>query len=305
MKIAFVGDSFCAHHGPGTPVGEDFELGLELSKKYGLDIGQNNVIPDDFDQYDWPDLVAKHFNAIRTYCGIMGVNFYHSFEMFLQKTRDEDYIIFCVTEPYRIINKYKLPINTFWIDEIVAQTDRGKWVLDYSAGGPDKLRHKGLNKEQIMDIAVNAKYYRDNIMDGDANLVMHHALLMYVDNMMVEKGKKCLWFNSFPEFRLDWMKPFIPRSGPIGDQDLFSITKGRDPADPSARNHMSKDENITMSKMIVDIIESADNQLNDRWQPGKFSMDKWFPKDENVESDKFYYLKKILDTETLDGFIYP
>ena len=305
MKIAFVGDSYCMHAGPGTPAGEDFELGLELSKKYGLDIGQNNVIPDDFDQYDWPDLVAKHFNAIRTCCGIMGVNFYHSFEMFLRKTRDEDYIIFCVTEPYRIINKYKLPINTFWIDEIVAQTDRGKWVLDYSAGGPDKLRHKGLNKEQIMDIAVNAKNYERTIMDESAAIVMQHALLMYVDNMMVEKGKKCLWFNSFPEFRLDWMKPFIPRSGPIGDQDLFSITKGRDPADPSARNHMSKDENITMSKMIVDIIESADNQLNDRWQPGKFSMDKWFPKDENVESDKFYYLKKILDTDTLDGFIYP
>ena len=43
MKIAFVGDSFCAHHGPGTPVGEDFELGLELGKKYGLDIDQYNV----------------------------------------------------------------------------------------------------------------------------------------------------------------------------------------------------------------------------------------------------------------------
>ena len=153
-----------------------------------------------------------------------------------------------------------------------------------------------------MEIAVNAKYYGDNIVDEDATVVMHHALLMYVDNMMVEKGKKCLWFNSFPEFRLHWMKPFIPRSGPIGNQDLFSITKGRDHSDPLARNHMSKDENITMSKMIIDIIE------NDRFQPGKFSMDKWFPKDENVENDKFYYLKKILDTDeidTLDGFIYP
>ena len=105
-----------------------------------------------------------------------------------------------------------------------------------------------------------------------------------------EKGKKCLWFNSFKEFKHDWMKPFVPRSGPIGDQDLFSIAT--DHHNPSARNHMSKDENITMSKMIVDIIESADNQLNDRWQPGKFSMDKWFPV---VDKDK----------DIIEGFIYP
>ena len=49
MKIAFVGDSFCSWHGPGTPVGDYYELGMELSKKYGLDIGQDNIIPDDHD----------------------------------------------------------------------------------------------------------------------------------------------------------------------------------------------------------------------------------------------------------------
>lgn len=301
MKIAFVGDSFCAHAGPGTPAGVNFELGKKIAKKYNL-YSEESTVPPDIDKYDWPDLVTRHFNAWPTKCGIMGINFYHSFEFFLRKTKDEDCIIFCVTEPYRLINKHKLPINTTWSKEIAAQTNLGKWYLEYSVGGPDSLRHKGLNKEQIMEIAVNAKYYGDNIVDEDATVVMHHALLMYADNMMVEKGKKCLWFNSFPEFRLHWMKPFIPRSGPIGNQDLFSITKGRDHSDPLARNHMSKDENITMSKMIIDIIE------NDRFQPGKFSMDKWFPKDENVENDKFYYLKKILDTDeidTLDGFIYP
>ena len=309
MKIAFVGDSFCAWHGPGTPVGEDFELGLELSKKYGLDIGQDNVIPDDYDQHDWPDLVTKHFNAESTYCGVPGVNFYHSFEFFLQETKDEDYVVFCVTEPFRLINKHKLPITGMWLNEILSQTNRGKWVLDYSAGGLDKVRHKGLNKEEIVEIAHGAKYYGNNIMDVDADIIMRHALLMYVDNMMVEKGKKCLWFNSFPEFRLEWMKPFIPRSGPIGNQDLFSMTKGRDHTDPSARNHMIKDEQITMSKMIIDMIE------NDRFQPGTFSMDEWFPKDEEVENERFYYLKKIQDAKDnkdidgfpieLDRFIYP
>lgn len=286
MKIAFVGDSFCAHAGPGTPAGEDLELGLELNKKYGVGIRQDDVIPDDFDQYDWPYLVTKHFNAEPTHCGIQGVNFYHSFEMFQRKTRDEDYIIFCVTEPFRIINKYKLPINTFWIDEIVAQTDRGKLMLEYSVGGPDSLRHGGLTKSQIVDIVVHARNYGRTMMDEDAAIVMHHALLMYVDNMMVEKGKKCLWFNSFKELKHDWMKPFVPRSGPIGNQDLFSITKGRDHNDPSARNHMSKEEQITMSKMVIDILE------HDNMEDGIFVMDKWFP-----------VVRK--DSDIIDGFIYP
>ena len=235
----------------------------------------------------------------------MGVNFYHSFESFLQNTKNEDYIVICASEPSRIINKYKLPINKAWLEEITTQTNLGKWMLEYYVGEPDSLRHKGLNKEKMMEIAVNAKYYKDNIMDFDAIVAMSNAFLMYVDNMMVEEGKKCLWFNSFPELKLDWMKPFIPRSGPIGDQDLFSIMssiKGLDYIDPLARNHFTKDLNITMSKMVIDIIE------NNYFQSGKFPMDIWFPIDENVKSDKFHYLRKILDAkdvDALDGFIYP
>ena len=32
MKIAFVGDSYCMHAGPGTPAGEDKELALKIAE---------------------------------------------------------------------------------------------------------------------------------------------------------------------------------------------------------------------------------------------------------------------------------
>ena len=291
MKIAFVGDSFCGHHGPGTPIGEDFELGFELIKKYGLDTGHEENLPEDFDKHDWPDLVTRHFNAEPTYCGVSGANFYRSFEVYQRMKNDEDIIIFCLTEPLRMINKHKLPITDGWIDEITAQTNRGKWLLDYSTlAKPSSIRYNGLSKEKVLEIAVNAKYYKENIRYLQGSVAMHKAFASYVDQMMVEDGKKCIWFNSFPEHDHAWMKPFIPRSGPIGDQDLCSITKSRDhsdplDSDPLARNHFIKDEQITMSKMIIDIIE------NDRFQPGKFSMEAWFELGEQ-SSDK-------------DNFIYP
>ena len=36
-----------------------------------------------------------------------------------------------------------------------------------------------------MEIAVGAKYYGDNIMDADATIVQHHALLMYVEVALI------------------------------------------------------------------------------------------------------------------------
>jgi len=284
LRIAFVGDSFCGHHGPGTPVGEDFELGLELSKKYGLDTGHDNVIPDDHDQYDWPDLVTRHFNAEPTYCGLPGASFYQSFNVYQQKKRNEEIIIFCLTEPLRLINKHKLPINNAWLDDITGQDNLGKFLRDYTTmAQPSSYLYTGLNNEELLEIAVNTKYYSDNVMDPQGAVAMHKAFASYVDQIMVEEGKKCVWFNSFSEHNHAWMKQFIPRSGPIGDTALYHLTN-RDRKDVTARNHFIKDEQITMSKMIIDIIE------NDRFQPGKFSMEAWFELGEqSSDEDNFIY----------------
>jgi len=284
LKIAFVGDSFCAHHGPGTPVGEDFELGLELSKKYGLDIGQNNVIPDDFDQYDWPDLVARHFNAEPTYCGFMGWSFIQTFNHYMNITKDEDIIVFCVTEPSRTTNKHHLPLNLHFETIVQTDTPKGKWQLEYTARGPDKVKHKGLTQEKIKEIAKVSMYYRDNILDNDCNAAMHMCCIDYVDQMMVEKNKKCIWFNSFTELKHPWIKPFKPRSGPLAIEPLARFSEDLGKKWTNIRNHYTKENNIGLSNLVIDMIK------NDKFKDiGSFELKDFLHIDDNVKNmDEFY-----------------
>jgi hypothetical protein len=117
------------HAGPGTPVGEDKELALKLAEKYNITLSGAPVDP----KYDWPHLVAQYFNAVKFCGGIAGINFFHSYEHYLNTTQDEDIIIFCVSEPLRVINKHRLPINKAWLDEIYKQTNMGKFILEYTA----------------------------------------------------------------------------------------------------------------------------------------------------------------------------
>ena len=286
MKIAFIGDSFCAHHGPKedgnkeTPEDsvQSFEIGHELAIKHNLPMADRSVVVS-LSKNDWPYLVKKHFNAVPTYCGFQGLSFYDSFKQYINKALDEDYIIFCVTEPYRFSNKHNLSLGGTMLDDIVGQTDVGNFCCEYSAW------EKKLTKEETMEIYVTAKKYKETITDPGTSIVMHNAMLNYVDNIMVEKNKKCLWFHSFDEHVLNWMKTFSPRSGPIGDRSLYSVgTKARELTNWKLRNHFTKEENIALSKLIIDVIE------NDRFEPGKISMGDWFSGNNDIEYDgEFIY----------------
>ena len=140
MKIAFIGDSFCAHHGPKedgnkeTPEDsvQSFEIGHELAIKHNLPMADRSVVVS-LSKNDWPYLVKKHFNAVPTYCGFQGLSFYDSFKQYINKALDEDYIIFCVTEPYRFSNKHNLSLGGTMLDDIVGQTDVGNFCCEYSA----------------------------------------------------------------------------------------------------------------------------------------------------------------------------
>jgi len=77
MKIAFIGDSYCANIKPGG----------------------------------WPFIVAKEFNADIIAQGLNGRALFHSYEVLLEVVDQADYIIFCITEPNRLPNKDKKDIN--------------------------------------------------------------------------------------------------------------------------------------------------------------------------------------------------
>ena len=277
------------HAGPGTPEGEDKELALKLAKKYNITFSGTPVDPE----YDWPHLVAKHFKADRFCGGIAGINFFHSYEYYLNKSQnDEDVIIFCVTEPLRVINKHKLPINKAWLEETYNQTDMGKFMLECSPNT------KTFTKEELLHTIGSTKDYYENVMDSCASVVMQHAFLKLVDESMVKKGKKCIWFNSFFESNQSWpgwIESFNPLSGPMGNRSLFSITESiQDKAaytgpryDISERNHFTQQQNIQMSKMVINIIET------DNFIPGPINMEKWFALDDDMKKNKE------------DDFIYP
>ena len=78
MKIAFVGDSFCADTGPET----------------------------------WPSIVKEKLNATQIWKGVQGANQY----TILKHTKkilhlDPDLIIFTHTDPYRLANRHDRPLG--------------------------------------------------------------------------------------------------------------------------------------------------------------------------------------------------
>jgi len=312
LKIAFVGDSYCMHAGPGTPIGEDRELAGRLAEKYNLNFSGAPVDPEN----DWPHLVAQHFNADKFCGGIAGINFFHSYEHYLNTSQDEDIIIFCVTEPLRIINKHRLPINKAWLDEIYRQTNMGKFILEYTAKCAnlvDKTNTKIFSNEELLRIVGFTKHYRENIMDPCASVVMQHAFLKFVDEQMLSKGKKCVWFNSFFESNQGWpgwTEPFSPLSGPMGNRSLFSITESvRDKVINSSprynvneRNHFTQEQNIRMSEMVIDIIET------DNFMPGPIDMGYWFTLNKEERNQDVFYddISKSYDLISKEEeFIYP
>ena len=64
------------------------------------------------------------------------------------------------------------------LDDIVGQTDVGNFCCEYSAW------EKKLTKEETMEIYVTAKKYKETITDPGTSIVMHNAMLNYVDNII-------------------------------------------------------------------------------------------------------------------------
>ena len=77
MKILFCGDSFCSYM---------------LEPHY-------------------PYLVGKEFNAEVLGHGLLGRSLFHAYQVMMENIEVADYIIFLVTEPGRLSNRYAIPIT--------------------------------------------------------------------------------------------------------------------------------------------------------------------------------------------------
>ena len=251
MKIAFCGDSFCR---------DTTAAGKAPDTNYPILFSS------------WPYLVAKEYNGDIIAKGLPGRALFHSYEKLLEHINNVEYIIFCITDPYRLANKYGL--------SIIASKQR-TWPEEFS---PSKIKR--------LNYVINY-YYRD-IISFNWHEVAQKGLLMQIDELMIQKQKKCIWFPCFEHS----MQGFVPKSGPIGNTPLFEISETelinanmtlnertnfyndiRNRAwnskkmsrDQQTRvNHMNKENNNNMANLIIDIIN------NDDFTPQEIKMEKYF-----------------------------
>jgi hypothetical protein len=258
MKIAFVGDSYCA------------------------DYSQQ--------QHDsWLDLVLKEYNADIVCKGRGGIAQFHAYEDLLGIVDEADYIIFCITTYSRLPNRHGIPIDPSWLEPNgwnfkklldlnpvdINKLNRGNSILDNRAPEPIGVEHKKA-------IKAGELYYKD-LMSLDFHRVAQKGILMQMDELMIEKKKKCIWFPCF-EDELS-MQSYIPKSGPIANYDLSTISsqemidsvyerkridnlikQGND----GRFNHFNLENNKNMAKLIINIIET--NNFN----PYEIKMEEYF-----------------------------
>jgi hypothetical protein len=206
MKIAFVGDSYCA------------------------DIGKET----------WPGIVAKESDAKIIAKGLGGRHLFHSYEILLEVVDEADYTVFCVSEPFRLPNRYSADIKK----------NSGTSFLETEAPGGKKLMEK---------IQTAITYYYTHLISFDWHEVAQKGLLMQIDELMLQKKKKCIWFPCFNSS----MCGFIPKSGPYASTILADVCAPyHEPApfiDPVLispfLNHFDKTGNRIIANLIIDIIE--------------------------------------------------
>ena len=220
MKIAFIGDSYCEAITDGS----------------------------------WLFFIAEEYNANIIANGIGGRHLFHAYEVLLDVVDEADYIIFCISEPYRVPNKHGMHITP----------------LHY---GTDYEHLKG-------ELETFHQLYYNDFISFKWHEVAQKGLLMQIDELMLQKKKKCIWFPSFDTS----MQGFIPKSGPITDVSLLPLSDTELlhlNLTPESRyklrgndilrlNHFNEENNKRMSELIIDIIN------NDNFTPRLICMDLYF-----------------------------
>jgi len=229
VNIAFSGDSFCSLHS-----NEPYKA--------------------------WTTLLRDHYNADVLCYGMAGYALFHIYEKLLQVVDKADYIIFCITDPYRLSNRWIAPINyntTLQYTNDIKSLGRypGRTLEPYPAEWEEKRE----------DIGIAALGYYNFLFYEEYHNFVQKCIVEKIDQLMIEKKKKCIWFPCFENS----MQGFIPKSGPIVDKFLSKISlyeykvmglseakMEKQAFDDNRKCHMNEVNNVNMAKLIIDIIEN-------------------------------------------------
>jgi len=256
MKIAFVGDSFCAEFSPdGEDINYDDIRNQILNANITPEEKQNaleesGMLENRKGYLAWTQLLLEHYQATAIQKGIEGDCLFHSFLRLLPVVDDADLVIICVSQPERLANHKLVPMNS-WAAE------RGTGILK----GSDNL--KTLYKASL-------DYYK-HIFSSDFHMISHLGILRALDDLLLAKNKKCIWFGSFydsfgdkDDARLNKhireLLPYKVKSGVneyTESRSLGEISRKNRPQIPY-NNHFTKEQNEDLFEYIKNII---DNEL--------------------------------------------
>jgi hypothetical protein len=233
MKIAFIGDSFCANYGSGS----------------------------------WLDIVLKEYNAEMLCQGRGGTALFHAYEDLLGIINEADYIILCITDAFRIPNRFGIPFDPTWLSRI-------SWNFKKLLGNPGSF----LIGEQHEKAVKAGKWYYNEIMSFEFHQVAQKGILMQMDELMLQKKKKCIWFPCFEDDMS--MQSYVPKSGPIANNHLVDVAAlpgeayadkiGGLPGHDSHLNHFNTENNRNMAQVVIDIIET------NNFSPHEIKMEDYF-----------------------------
>jgi hypothetical protein len=237
MKIAFVGDSFCAEF---YPDGWDYNPNAtSVNKRFDY---------DDRGYKAWTQLLLEHYQATAIQKGISGDCFFHSYQRLLSVIDEADLVIICVSEPDRLANHKLIPMNP--------------WAADMGPGSLENSENEKTFYKASLD------YYK-HIFSPDFHMISHLGILQVLDELLLAKNKKCIWFGSFynsfgdpADERLNEVTkqslPYIVRSGIQGSCSLIEISEKTQPQIPHS-NHFNEEQNKDFFEYLKDII---DNKLS-------------------------------------------
>ena len=267
MKIAFCGDSYCTHAQYNEP--------------------------------GWPFLIVEYFNnsspTKKILQGVGGQCLFYAYQQLNKVVSMADYVILCITDPYRLPNVRRFPITLNWNESNQHDAqwpaslafDANSMTFETRNESPDE-NDWVCNPPGKEKVSKAVRGYYNELMDEDFHIFVQQSILTKMDELLLEHKKKCIWF---PCSDIS-MQGFMPKSGPIADIELFAITCGeygynvgdsiskRDKwreVDSKLWNHFSNENNKKLADIIINMI------CNNDFSAEVFELKKHFKTWEEIE----------------------
>ena len=253
MKIAFVGDSFCAD------ANRDFDARVTRHRP---------TWPS------WVELVARKYEADIICMGEAGMALFHSYENLIDIIDEADYIVLCITKEFRLANRYRIGITP-------ATTS----ILDK----PSRKLKKAATfyYKELMSTEFHSTVHYLLIKEIDKLLYKHNkkVIWFFVGYFQLIANLPATPYLAGESYKI--------KSGPVGDTTLSALSdfdlaehfgtpigfKGTlneafdklGIKEQEVRlNHLTQHNNVRFAQMITDIID------NDDFTPKMIKMNNYF-----------------------------